>query len=158
MKPMIVVAALTLGLAPFAHGQAVPQPRCVKDGIEMPPSACGLPTPPEDPFARYLFPPELVMAHQQAINLTERQRTAIKDAMVAAQSAMIQSQFRMSTEVETLQRLLQGVSLDEKKVLEQVDRVLAVEREIKWAQLTLMIRIKNQLTAEQQTALSRLRR
>ena len=35
----------------------------------------------DDPFAQYLYPPELVMAHQTEINLTDRQRSAIQDAV-----------------------------------------------------------------------------
>lgn len=118
----------------------------------------GLGTPgQEDPFARYFFPPELVMANQQAINLTDRQRSAIQEAMKAAQGKFIDAQFKMSAEAEKLQRQLQGTSVDEAKVLDQVDRVLTIEREVKHVQLTLMMKIKNQLTAEQQTMLTVIR-
>jgi hypothetical protein len=48
--------------------------------------------------------------------------------------------------------------VDEAKVLEQVDRVLGVERDVKRAQLSLMIRIKNLLTQRQQEQLGALRR
>ena len=119
----------------------------------------GLPSPAvQDPLAPHLFPPELVMAHQQAIGLTDRQRSAIQEAMKEAQGSFVEAQFELSGEVENLQRRLQGTSVDEAAVLEQVDRVLALERRVKRAQLTLMVRIKNQLTAEQQAALGRLRR
>ena len=64
----------------------------------------------------------------------------------------------LSSEVEKLQSLLQPASVDESKVLDQVDRVLAVEREVKRAQLSLMIRIKNMLTQQQQAQLGVLRR
>lgn len=114
--------------------------------------------PGDDPFARHLFPPELVMAHQQAIGLTDRQRSALQDAMKDAQGKFIDLQFRMSAEVEKLQRLIEGTTVDEGKVLEQVDRVLTLERQVKHVQLTLMIRVKNQLTPQQQQALARLRK
>lgn len=113
--------------------------------------------PGEDPLGRSLFPPELVMAHQQQIKLTDRQRSAIQDAMKEAQGKFIDLQFRMSAEVENLQRLTERTSPDEAKVLDQLDRVLAAEREIKHVQLTLMIRIKNQLTEQQQATLATLR-
>lgn len=116
------------------------------------PSASG-----DDPFARYLFPPELVMSNQQTINLTDRQRSAIQDAVKEAQGKFLDLQFKMSGEGERLQRLLQGTTIDESKLLEQVDRVLTAEREIKHTQLTLMARIKNQLTEQQQTQLKQLR-
>lgn len=111
-----------------------------------------------DPFARDFFPPELVMAHQQAIALTERQRNAIQDVMKASQEKFVDLQFKMSAESEKLQQLIKGTSVDEAKVLDEVDRVLAIEREVKRAQLSLMIRTKNQLTEQQQAALRLLRK
>lgn len=111
----------------------------------------------DDPFARYLFPPELVMSNQQTINLGDRQRSAIQDAMREGQGKFVDLQFKMSGEGEKLQRLLQGTSIDEGRLLEQVDRVLSLERDIKHTQLTLMARIKNQLTEQQQTQLRELR-
>jgi TonB-dependent SusC/RagA subfamily outer membrane receptor len=112
---------------------------------------------PDDPLARYLFPPELVMAHQQAIGLTDPQRLTIQTAIKDAQLKLVDLQFKMSQEVEKLQKLIQGVSVDQAKVLEQADHLLTLEREVKHAQLTLMIKIKNTLTEQQQTALAKLR-
>jgi len=53
--------------------------------------------------------------------------------------------------------LVKPASVDESAVLAQLDKVLAAEREIKRTQLTLMIRIKNKLTAQQQSLLEELR-
>jgi Spy/CpxP family protein refolding chaperone len=78
--------------------------------------------------------------------------------MKETEGKMVDLQFRMMGEVENLQRLIQPAAVDESKVLEQVDRVLAVEREVKRAQLGLMLRIKNILTAQQQAQLGALRR
>jgi Spy/CpxP family protein refolding chaperone len=142
-----LVVALALCLAVSAGAQ---QPGNGKRGPGVPPGG-------DDPLAGYLFPPELVIAHQQEIGLTDAQRTAIQTAMKAAQAKFIDLQFQMSAEVEKVQRLVQSPVVDEAKTLEQVDRVLNAEREIKHAQLTLMIRIKNQLTEQQQTALGKLR-
>ena len=111
-----------------------------------------------DPLAKELFPPELVMANQQAIALTEAQRSAIQAAMREAQARFVDLQFAVSAEMEKLGQLLAQARVDESAALAQVDRVLAAEREIKRAQLGLMIRIKNQLTAEQQAELRALRR
>ena len=113
--------------------------------------------PGDDPFSRYFFPPELVMAHQQEIALTDRQRLTIQESMKEAQSKFVDMQFKMTALVETLQQLLRPAAVDEAKVLDQVDHVLSLEREIKRAQVTLMIRIKNQLTESQQATLTKLR-
>lgn len=162
MHKSIAVIALVLGATSIARAQDPNrEPMCVIDGNPRPASDCGPggPRPPGgDPLARYLFPPELIMANQRAINLTAAQRNSLQQAMADAQGKFIGLQFKMSSEVEKLQSLLQPASADEAKVLDQVDRVLAVERDVKRAQLSLMIRIKNLLTAQQQAQLSALRR
>jgi Spy/CpxP family protein refolding chaperone len=47
--------------------------------------------------------------------------------------------------------------VDEQHVLAQLEKVLAAEREIKKEQVTLLVRIKNKLTPEQQGKLTELR-
>jgi Spy/CpxP family protein refolding chaperone len=54
--------------------------------------------------------------------------------------------------------LLRGVPIDEAKVLEQADKVMAVERDVKKMHLSMLIRIKNLLTAEQIAKLQEIRR
>ena len=116
------------------------------------------PGPGEDPLARFLFPPELVMSHQQAIGLSEKQRTAIQQELQRAQGKFTDLQWRMSADAEKLTRLLQTTPVDETQVLEQVDRILGTERDVKRTQLSLLIRIKNTLSPEQQAKLSEIRR
>ena len=161
MRKTLALIGLLLSVTSIARAQNPnAPPMCMIGGNPHPASDCGPrpPGPDADPLARYLFPPELVMANQQAISLTDRQRASLQQAMKDAQGKFIDLQFRMSSEVENLQRLIQPASVDESKVLEQVDRVLGVEREIKRAQLTLMLRIKNLLSPQQQAQLGVLRR
>jgi len=66
-------------------------------------------------------------------------------------------QWKLSAEGEKMGRLLQGTQVDEAQVLEEVDRILALEREIKRGQISLMVRIKNTLTAAQQSKLREIR-
>ena len=75
----------------------------------------------EPEFAKYLFPPELVMAHQQEIGLTDTQRQAIQGAMRDAQRRFVDLQCQMSGEVEKLQHAVQAPAPDETKVMEQLD-------------------------------------
>ena len=161
MRKTLAVIGLLLSVTSIARTQNPnAPPMCMIDGNPHPASDCGPrpPGPDADPLARYLFPPELVMANQQAIGLTDRQRASLQQAMKDAQGKFIDLQFRMSSEVENLQRLIQPANVDESKVLDQVDRVLGVEREIKRAQLSLMLRIKNLLSPQQQAQLGVLRR
>ena len=113
--------------------------------------------PGQDPFARLLFPPELVMQHQGEIGLQDAQRTALQAAIQQAQTKFVDAQWKLSAEGEKLARLLQNAQVDEAQVLEQVDRILTLEREVKRAQMGLMVRIKNTLTPVQQAKLRELR-
>lgn len=110
-----------------------------------------------DPFARFLFAPELIMQHQGEIGLTDAQRTTVMTAIQQAQGKLLEVQFKLSAEGERLARLLQGASIDEAQALEQIDRILAAEREMKRAQVGLLVRLKNALTAAQQAKLAQLR-
>jgi Spy/CpxP family protein refolding chaperone len=67
-------------------------------------------------------------------------------------------QWDMQSEAEKLVQLLKARPVDENAVLAQVDQVLNREREIKKAQISLLIRIKNLLTDAQQNKLIELRR
>ena len=114
------------------------------------------PGPGADDWGRNFFPPELVMRWQSEIGLQEAQRTSLTSALQQAQAKFMDLQWKLSAEGEKMGRLLQGTQVDETKVLEEVDRILALEREIKRTQISLMVRIKNTLTAEQQAKLSKL--
>ena len=109
-----------------------------------------------DDCGRNFFPPELVMQHQGEIGLQDAQRTALTSALQQAQAKFMDLQWKLSAEGEKMRRLLQGTQVDETQVLEEVDRILALEREIKRAQISLIVRIKNTLTPEQQAKLSKL--
>lgn len=111
----------------------------------------------DDQLGRLFFPPELVMSNQDAIGLTTAQRSAVQNAMKDAQGTFVDAQFKLSGEMEKLKALLGSTPTDEAKVLEQIDRVLSLEREVKRAQLSLMIRIKNQLSDQQRAMLMKLR-
>jgi Spy/CpxP family protein refolding chaperone len=123
------------------------------------PAAAGAqtPSPGDDPIARYLVPPELVMRHSQAIGLTPEQREAIKSAVQEAQSGFIDPQWQMQTEAGRMAELLQQRSLDEAAILSQLDRILDLERRIKKLQFSLLVRIKKTLSVAQIEKLDKLR-
>ncbi len=112
----------------------------------------------EDPIARNVFPPELVIQHSQEIGLDDRQRTAIRDSVQKVQAKFLDLQWDLQEQSQKLVRLLQARSVDETAVLAEVDKVLALEREIKRAQIALLVKIKNLLTEPQQAKLSELRK
>ena len=116
------------------------------------------PQPNDDPIGRYLVPPDLIMAHSQELNLLDKQRAAIKAEVQKAQAKFIDLQWDMKEETEKMVRLLQQTPADEARILEQADKVMALEREIKKTQLSLLIRIRNVLTADQMAKLEEIRR
>jgi Spy/CpxP family protein refolding chaperone len=112
----------------------------------------------EDPVSRYLYPPEKVIGHSEQIGLDEAQRNGIRNEVHKAQGKFLDLQFELQGEGEKLGRLLQEKPVDETKVLAQVDRVLALEKDVKRAQISLLVRIKNLLTPAQQARLTEILR
>ena len=118
-------------------------------GAQQPPAA--------DPVSELMFPPELVMARQNAIGLSDAQKTYLRAEVVKAQTRFTELQWQLQDAMEGLTGLLKQSKADEAQVAAQLDKVLASEREIKHAQISLLVRIKNNLTEEQQHRLRALR-
>ena len=114
------------------------------------------PTGP-DPVTENLFPPELVMAHQKAIDLSDAQRAYMRVELLKAQTRFTELQWQLQDAMEALVSLLKQSSADEPQVMNQLDKVLSSEREIKRTQISLLVRIKNKLTPDQQAQLQKLR-
>ena len=110
-------------------------------------------SPPGDPLADNLFPPELVLQHQSDIELTEEQRNALIAGVQKAQERFSDLQLRLQKEVEALGVLLKRERVEEQAALAQFDKVLNQEREVKRAHLALVLGIRNKLTRAQQAKL-----
>jgi Spy/CpxP family protein refolding chaperone len=112
----------------------------------------------EDPFAGALFPPELIFSRMSELGLDAAQVTAIKEEIRKAQSLFLDRQLDLQAEMGRLRRSVEPATVDESATLAQLDRVLALEREIKRAQVGLLVRIKNLLRPDQQRQLAALTR
>ncbi len=140
-RSILVPALALLALAGVARAQqAPPGPRAQEDAL-----------------AHLLFPPELVMQHQQEIGLRPEQRSAITKAIQELQTKVIDLQWKMQDQSQRLATLLQKPVVDQTAALTQLDEVLGTEREVKRAHITLLIQIKNALTADQQAKLAAAR-
>lgn len=62
-------------------------------------------------------------------------------------------QWRLRAAVERPGAIVRPDHPDERHVLQQLDSVLALEREMKRLQVGLLVRVKNRLTTEQQASL-----
>lgn len=110
-----------------------------------------------DPIARALFEPELIMKHRRAIDLTDQQRDAISRALRDLQGQVVTLQWELQEQSQALAAELARPRVDLDRALDRMRRVMQTERQIKEGHLTLLIRIKNQLTPAQQEALRKLR-
>ena len=115
------------------------------------------PGPNQDPIGQSFFPPELVMQNQESIGLNDEQRTYLKTELREAQLKFTDWQWKLQDEMEKMAALVKQPHIDEQQVLAQLEKVLATEREVKRAQISLLVHIKNKLTAEQQAKLEAIR-
>ena len=113
--------------------------------------------PDQDPIGQSFFAPELVIQHQEAIGLNEEQKTYLKTEIRQAQLKFTESQWKLQDEMEKLIALVKQPHVDDQQVLAQLEKLLSAEREVKKQQVTLLVRIKNKLTPEQQAKLADLR-
>ncbi len=86
---------------------------------QQPPQAPG-----PDPVGENLFPPELIMSHQEAISLAPEQKSYIRDEIRKAQLRFTDLQWQLQDSMETLGSLLRQNPADEQAVLAQLDKVL----------------------------------
>jgi Spy/CpxP family protein refolding chaperone len=98
----------------------------------------------------------MVMRNQKAIGLTADQQNAIRGEMQKTVSQFTDLQWQQSAEEETMQELAKADHPDEAKILAQLDKLTTIENTMKRTQLSLMVRVKNLLTPDQQQKLRAL--
>jgi len=118
--------------------------------------ADGPPAAP-DAIAGKLYPPELIMGHQQELGIDDKQRDAIVKEVQGLQNRVVEIQWQMTAAVEELGKMLDAPRIDEAKALAQADKVMGFERDVKKAHLAALIRIRNLLTDAQRAKLAALR-
>jgi Spy/CpxP family protein refolding chaperone len=136
--------------------QAEPAPVAEPEPVAEP----APPAPPADALFSIrgnLYPAELVMRHQKAIALQPDQKDAIRDAIREAELKFLDLKWEVQDASESLREILGEKRIEEAEALDLLGKILAVEGEIKRTQFTLMIRIKNILTLDQQLQLQKLR-
>lgn len=106
---------------------------------------------------RNCFEPELVMRHQNAIRLTDEQKKSIRDAAVKIMPQFTELRWQQSAETEAMITLFNQERPDEQQVLAQLEKLLSIENEIKRLRAGLLVRIKSELTPEQQVQLRALK-
>jgi hypothetical protein len=169
MKRVLFLATFLLCAAAIAEGAPPAQPQLpaqlpllaelppVPPSPAAPPPAPPPPRAPIDELAQSLFAPDLILKYRQDIGLDDAQSKSLKELVQKAQSKFLDLQWDMQAEAGKLAQLLRGSRIDENAAIAQADKVLGMEREVKKAQLSLLVRIKNLLTPAQQDKLAELR-
>jgi Spy/CpxP family protein refolding chaperone len=121
------------------------------------PQPAQAPHPPSDPLGEAMFPPEMIMQHTRELGLTNEQKTFMRAEIQRATTRFNELQWQLQDAMEALYEIMKSNSVNEQQALAQLDKVLDAEREIKRLHIGMGIRIKNQLTPEQQAKLHGMR-
>jgi Spy/CpxP family protein refolding chaperone len=138
-----------------ASARTAPPPM-MEPGVAMlhpPEQGPGMPS-----FENMLFPPELVMQHQRALELTSEQRRTITEAVKALQSQTVDLQWNLQAEQQALFALLEKRPINEQAAVAQMSKLVELEDAVKRTHLATLIKIKNALTEKQIGILNSLRR
>src|SRR5260370_2369000 len=111
------------------------------------------PHPPMDPLGDAMFPPELIMQHTRDLNLTDEQKTFMRAEINRTTTRFNELQWQLQDAMEALHDSMKANTVNEQLALQQLDKVLDTEREIKRLHFGLAIAIKNKLPVEQQAKL-----
>src|SRR6266404_8623002 len=155
-KKLIVIPAflITIVLASSAFVSAQQLPSNDGDGQQMQPR---MPHPPDDPLADAMFPPEMIMQHARELNLTQEQKTFMRDEIQKATTRFNDLQWQLQDAMEALHDTMKANQVIEQQALAQLGKVLDAERDIKTLHMGMAIRIKNKLTPDQQMKLQTMR-
>jgi len=152
----IIIAVLSISVligVPFLRAQQ-PSPNAMPPGPQHPPQP---PPPNMDPLADVMFPPEMIMGHARELGITDEQKTFMRGEIQKTTTRFLELQWQLQDAMEALHQTMKSNSVDEQQALTQLDKVLDTERQVKRLHFSLGIRLKNQLTAEQQAKLRGMR-
>ena len=106
-----------------------------------------------DPMKRTLVEPVMALYYAEEIGLTEEQRGAIERQLKEAKAKFGLLERKLEAENQLLFRLVENPASSEQKVVAQMDRVLAVERDIKVTNLLSSWRVRRLLSVAQRERL-----
>ena len=108
-------------------------------------------------FDRVFFSPQLIMRNQQEINLTDAQRETIQKLTAELHSNHSTMRWDLQNELQTLKDMIDSNEVDITEANAQLEKVLAMENDMKRSAFEVMMKIKNELSEEQIDKLSELR-
>ena len=102
-----------------------------------------------EPFKGKLFPPDVILENQAALDLSKEQFTKIRAAVVEVQSGVAEHEWDMREAYLRLMQELDKSPIDEARVLQHAAVALSAENQVKKMQIAMLVRLKNLLTDEQ---------
>ena len=105
--------------------------------------------PRGDVWKGKLFPPNVILQHQQELELSKEQFTAIKAAVVEVQANVAEHEWDLREAYLNLMSELDKTPIDEGRVMNLVEKALLAENEVKKEQVVMLIRLRNLLTDDQ---------
>jgi Spy/CpxP family protein refolding chaperone len=142
MKRLTILASVLLFTTATLAGHAGPMGGAMRGPMGGPRMGGGM--------GRDLFPPEIILMNQIALGLSADQVTAIKKEVGATHGRALDVQVDLHRVTEQLHGALESPKVDEAAALALASQAMDLEKQVKTAHLTLMIRVKNLLTPEQQ--------
>jgi Spy/CpxP family protein refolding chaperone len=150
----LLIAGVLVSVALVSAQQ--PQPPQTPEA-PMSPRPAHAPHPPMDPLGEAMFPPDMIMQHTRELGLTDEQKTFMRSEIQRTTTRFNELQWQLQDAMEALHEIMKSNSVNEQQALTQLDKVLDAERDIKRLHIGMGIRIKNQLTPDQQMKLHSMR-
>jgi Spy/CpxP family protein refolding chaperone len=104
----------------------------------------------------FAFAPDQVLAHGETLGLDDRQVATVRRETRRIQEVFSAQYRRVRAAHRDLERMLAMPHADEGTVMATLDRILAIEWELKRLQVRLLLRVRNALTPAQQARLLEL--
>ena len=158
LKPLLLALAFSLavGLTPALAdpGMSAPGPG---SGPEMGPNKMSCPCDQMGkPGKMEMFRPELLEKLADKIGADTQTVTKIKDLVYHANKELIGFRAEMDQGHLEMRRLMDQEAPDEKVIMQQIDKIGAVEIKLRKNRISLMLSVRKLLTPEQRTKLKEL--
>ena len=112
---------------------------------------------PRDVLSEHFFTADLILNNADLIELSDEQATSVKSITAAMKKKIPVVEAELKSQMDALGKKLEGTTVDQEIVLKQLDNVLKQERQIKRVHLISLMKIRETLTAKQQSSLKSIR-
>ena len=113
--------------------------------------------PAGSPIDALLFSPEAILGNRAPLGLSSKQVARMQQQLEEAASKGQELQRQADEAMAQLVRLLSANIVDEEATLQQLDEILSVEKAQRRLHLRVMVRIRNELTAQQRQAAAKMK-